>query len=435
MNRHLLGLAALTSIVVGCGDGSSGGSPQTVAVTVDSVVASTTAADAPMHRALVMSSSGAIADAALDGTPRRWDDARLTAAGTMIVSARIVDGSTVVEWNEVGSGVAAASVTVPGVLEIGALDEDGVQVALVNPPATRVGADITGGRTSSEVVVVQREGAVATETYRRVLPGNLEPEMIGPVLTGGGPGQIDGQVFLVEYLPADHPTAYRVMVLDRATDELFLPLSLHDKTQQIDEKMAAVSRAQVIAPARNLLLTLYRGSHRGGADYTFVHTLRYDALPDESLFPGVFCLILPADLPLHDSPGAIAIAPDQETFYVVSAKGAVASMLVDDIDQLGDMPTVHASTQLDVTSEHAPAITANDDAVWVGFDGWVVELDPVTLVERRRIAVAGDVRAIAVDATSVIVADGSALQSYAMDGTLQSSTPLAVDDPLRIVLL
>ncbi len=433
MNRHLLGLAALTSVVVGCGDGSSGGSPQTAAVSVESTVPSTTA-DAPARRALVVSSGGAIDEVALDGSTRRWADARLTADGTTIVSARVADGTTTVEWTDVASDAIAAAVSVAGELQIGALDEAGLQVALVNPAAPKVGDDITGGRTSSEVVVVQRTGRAADETYRGVLPGNLEPEMIGPVLTGGGPGEIDGQVFLIEYLPAEHPTAYRVIVLDRRTDQLFLPLSLHDKTSQIDEKMAAVSRAQVMAPDRNLLLTLYRGSHRGGADYTFVHTLRYDALPNESLFPGVFCLILPADLPLHDSPGAIAIAPDQEKFYVVSAKGAVASMLVDDIDQLGDMPSVHASTQLDVTSEHAPAIAATQDAVWVGFDGWVVELDPATLVERRRIAVSGDVRAIAVDTTSVLVADGSSLQIYSTDGMLQSSTPLAVDDPLRIVL-
>ena len=104
---------------------------------------------------------------------------------------------------------------------------------------------------------------------------------------------------LIEYLPPEHPTRYRVRTLDLATGTIGLPVSLRDKGQLVDEAMAGLSRTQVYAASSSLLFTLYQPADVTSTDlddpeydvweYGFVHTL---ATPSA----GVWCIDLPEEL-------------------------------------------------------------------------------------------------------------------------------------------
>ena len=89
-------------------------------------------------------------------------------------------------------------------------------------------------------------------------PGNLVPEAFS--LEPQGPGEAPW-LYVLEYLPAEAPTHYRVRVLDPNTGELSLPLNLRNYGLTVDTQMSGISRDQVVASDEGLLFTLYRGHH------------------------------------------------------------------------------------------------------------------------------------------------------------------------------
>ena len=178
-------------------------------------------------------------------------------------------------------------------------------------------------------------------------------------------------MYLLEYLPADAPTHYRVRVLYTATGEVGLPVNLRDKATEVDAEMAGISRTQVVSGHDGgLLFTLYRGVAGEGDrhGYAFVHTLGFAG--------GVWCLDIAPEMELDTQPGALVVAGDR--LVVASANGTVGSYDIAAVLDPTRQPVMDVVSQY-LHPEGEPVLAATDDRVWVAWANFVYELDPVTL--------------------------------------------------------
>ena len=297
-------------------------------------------------------------------------------------------------------------------------DTTGQFVALVNEgtllDAAQLDGAIAPGRTSSTIVIADRG---AGERYRTTLDGNYYPEAFGNSI---GPAGVPDQVYLLEYLPADAPTHYRVRVLQTSTGEIGLPVNLRDKVSEVDATMAGVSRTQVVSGHDGgLVFTLYRGVAGEGDrhGYAFVHTL--------GLAGGVWCLDIAPEMELDSEPGALVVAGDR--LVVASANGTVGSYDIGAVLDPAREPVMDVVTQY-LHPDGDPVLAATDDRVWVAWANFVYELDPVTLEmvtsAPRQLAQSVTAMAATVDGLLVAHPDGTVVAS---DGTSIDLTP-DVDD-------
>jgi hypothetical protein len=278
-------------------------------------------------------------------------------------------------------------------------DTTGRFVALVSAAAAQVDGTVAPGRESSTIVIADRE---LGERYRTTLPGNFYPEAFGIAVTASG---VPDAVYLLEYLPADAPTHYRVRVLDTATGEIGLPVSLRFKSQEVDAEMAGISRTQVVSGHDGgLVFTLYRGVAGEGDrhGYAFVHTL--------GLAGGVWCLDIAKEMELDTQSGALVVAGDR--LVVASANGTIGNYEIAAVPDPTRQPVMDGVRPY-LHPEGEPVLAATDDRVWVAWDNLVYELDATTLelvvFEPRRVA--GTVSALAATDDGLVIA-------YA-DGTIE----------------
>jgi hypothetical protein len=329
--------------------------------------------------------------------------------GRTFVEATSSDADTTeVRWADLFTGEKLGHALVDGPhLMPTVTDTTGRFVALVNEAAAQLDGTIAPGRESSTIVIADRR---AGEQYRTTLTGNYYPEAFGIT---DPPRGVPDTVYLLEYLPADAPTHYRVRVLHTATGEIGLPVNLRAKAQEVDAEMAGISRTQVVSDHDGgLVFTLYRGVAGEGDrhGYAFVHTL--------GLAGGVWCLDIAPEMELDTQPGALVVAGDR--LVVASANGTVGKY---------DIAAVLDSTRqpiMDVVRhylhpEGEPVLAASDDRVWVAWRNLVYELDATTLdmvaFEPRRVA--GTVSALAATDDGLVIA-------YA-DGTIELGDGVTID--------
>lgn len=269
-------------------------------------------------------------------------------------TARTID-RTPISWVTLPDVTERTELVLPGIaLEADAVTDDGGLVALSSFAAEVRPGEIAGAKERTTVVIADEDG----ERYRTELDGNFVVEAFGRRL---GPDGLPAQLFLLEHVPADAPTHYRVRVLSTETDAVSLPLNLRDKSQQLDERMAGVSRSQVLADEDGLLFTLYRGTIDGtpdGEPYAFVHTL--------DLADGVWCLDVDPSLELDRLPGSLAVAGHR--LYLASANGRVASMPVPSITDPSRTPTTDWVVQATAAARRPPVLLADEAGVWIGPD-------------------------------------------------------------------
>jgi DNA-binding beta-propeller fold protein YncE len=318
--RTVIALAAAAALVVGCtsspppSDGD-GGAPATDALgglPAGLLVVSTETGDASIESgsgALVAGGGGTVA----------------TPDGASMFRATSTDGSTtVISTIDPRTGETGPSLPLRGRLGLAVASVSGRMVALVGaePGApTEVTPGLPVPRSTTPIVVADPSGA--SEPRRFDLDGNFEPEAFSVD---------DDRLFLLQYLPAEAPAVYRVVVLDLATGEVE-PVAGRFKTPP--QRMPGVRLAQVYDPARAQLYTLYSnrpgayatgyasggGSRRDWPEETFVHVL--------NLRRGwAYCAGLPDAM--WDGTAreqALAPSPDSRALYVVDAQeGLVAVM-------------------------------------------------------------------------------------------------------------
>jgi len=239
--------------------------------------------------------------------------------GSRLYATSRAGGSTILEARDSSTGDVLSTTELDGRLDVRAASLTGRAVALMRPLPAGVDSAYALPRTHTTIVVADPTGDERTRRYR--LTGNFEPEAFSVD---------DSRLFLIQYLPAEAPTSYRVTFL-RLLNGKVEPVFGRFKTPP--ERMPGIRLAQVFDPTSEQLYTLY--TNRAAEHYddgwadasyddrevSFVHVL--------NLRDGwAYCAGLPRALwgePARAQ--AMAPSPDGHFLYIVdSMKGRIAVM-------------------------------------------------------------------------------------------------------------
>ena len=223
--------------------------------------------------------------------------------GSWLLSATPSAGSTLLQTVD---AEPASTVRLDGTLEIRVVAESGGAVALMDPLPEGWDPEVPFPRSRTPVVVADPTGVMEPRTYD--LRGNFEPEAFSTD---------DRRLFLIQHLPAEAPTVYRVTVLDLRTGRV---VPVFGPFKGPSERMPGIRLQQVLSPNADQLYTLYSSARPGyaphhapvpnGATVSFVHVL--------SLQDGwAHCVGLPKEL--WDRPAseqAMATSPNGRLLYI-----------------------------------------------------------------------------------------------------------------------
>lgn len=237
--------------------------------------------------------------------------------GSLVFSTSQVGRATRLDAADARTGGIFESSRVPGHLAVRAVSESGDEVALMAPLPLGWDPWTPRPRSRTTIVVADPSGTLEPKTFH--LSGNFEPEAFSTD---------DGRLFMIQYLPPEAPSVYRVTVLDLAhgsVDPVFGPY------KGPTERMPGTRLEQVRAPDGSQLYTLYTSERPGYAPHgapvarnavvSFVHVL--------SLTDGwAHCVGLPK--PFWHRPAsaeALATSPDGSKLYVVDTGIGMATVL------------------------------------------------------------------------------------------------------------
>jgi hypothetical protein len=228
-------------------------------------------------------------------------------------------GSTTLETRDSATGDVLSTTRIRGRLDARAASLTGRAVALMAPLPVGVDTTYALPRARTTIVVADPTGESAARRYR--LTGNFEPEAFSVD---------DTRLFLIQYLPAEAPSAYRVTFLDLGSGRV---RSVFGRFKTPPERMPGIRLAQVFDPGTEQLYTLYTNraagygddhwakSSYGDREVSFVHVL--------NLRKGwAYCAGLPRALWGHPaSAQAMAPSSDGRFLYIVdSMRGRIAEM-------------------------------------------------------------------------------------------------------------
>ena len=229
--------------------------------------------------------------------------------GSWLLSATPSAGSTLLETVGGADAEPASNVRLDGTLDVRVVAESGAAVALMDPLPDGWDPEVPLPRSTTPIVVADPTGAGQPRTYD--LRGNFEPEAFSTD---------DRQLFMIQHLPAEAPTVYRVTVLDLKRGRVY---PVFGPYKAPPERMPGVRLQQIISPNADQLYTLYSSARPGYAPHhapvandatvSFVHVL--------SLQDGwAHCVGLPEEL--WDRPAseqAMATSPNGRLLYIVDA--------------------------------------------------------------------------------------------------------------------
>ncbi len=229
--------------------------------------------------------------------------------GSWLLSATPSAGSTLLETVDGADADPASDVRLDGTLDVRVVSESGAAAALMDPLPDGWDPEVPLPRSTTPIVVADPTGAGQPRTYD--LRGNFEPEAFSTD---------DRQLFMIQHLPAEAPTVYRVTVLDLKRGRVY---PVFGPYKAPPERMPGIRLQQIISPNADQLYTLYSSARPGYAPHhaavpndatvSFVHVL--------SLQEGwAHCVGLPADL--WDRPAseqAMATSPNGRLLYIVDA--------------------------------------------------------------------------------------------------------------------
>jgi DNA-binding beta-propeller fold protein YncE len=288
-----------------------------------------------------------------------------SADGARIYTSERSGATTVVRTIDAATGDAIASATVRGRLDVRVVSATGDRVAMMAPLAPGYDAWTPVPRASTTIVVADPSGGAPASRFR--LEGNFEPEAFS---TGSD------ALFLIQYLPAQTPTVYRVTELDLRTGDVRPAVGPFKGPA---ERMPGTRLEQVPAVDGSKLFTLYTSERPGFAPHaapvpanaivSFVHVL--------SLAEGwAHCVGLPKAL-WHQpaSAEAMAVSPDGRTLYIADAdKGLVVTMDTESLDTSGpfhvDLPAPGVRTTATVSADGSTLFVGT-----AGGDGAVTAVD------------------------------------------------------------
>jgi hypothetical protein len=297
--------------------------------------------------------------------------------GGWVLSTSIDGGATALETRDAATGDLVSTASVPRELEARIVSESGRAVALTEPLPEAWDPAVPFPRARTTIVVADPTGQ--RETITLDLDGNFEPEAFSTD---------DRRLFLIQHLPAETPTAYRVTVLDLVREKL---LPVFGPFKGPAERMPGTRLSQLLAPDADQLYTLYTSARPGYAPHdaptaseaavSFVHVL--------SLEDGwAHCVGLPQEM--WDRPAneqAMATTPDGSQLLVIDAgTGLVAAMNTGslkvrtsslDLPSTGSIDRTAASISPDgrtlfvsVAGDGGTVVTAIDASTFETVDTW-----------------------------------------------------------------
>jgi DNA-binding beta-propeller fold protein YncE len=260
-------------------------------------------------------------------------DALVAPDGSRLYTA-VVDGAhTTVTTIDPNTGGTLATTSVDGALEARAASLSGDAVAMMapRPPGLDEWTPIPRGH--STIVVADPTGAQRLRRYH--LKGNFEPEAFSVN---------DSRLFMIQYLPAEAPAAYRVTTLDLRDGDVY-PVFGRFKTPP--ERMPGIRLRQTFDPTTDQLYTLYTnepstylrassGSGYGQGTSAYDEGWAHGKHADEVTFVHVlnlregwaYCAGMPRRLWGQPAKAqAMATSPDGRILYIVdSMRGLVTEM-------------------------------------------------------------------------------------------------------------
>ena len=224
---------------------------------------------------------------------------------SVLYSATNDGTSTTLRTLDPTTGAELASRTLPGVLAVRTVSEDGAAVALSPPPPPGSDAYHPAPKDPTSLVIVRRGTA---EPQVLSVPGNVEPEAFS----------LDGDaLFVIDFVPPLAPERYRVARLDLGSGRVG---DVRSNEEELQEPMRGTARAQVMAPDGRRLYTLYtRDATATDPAEAFVHVLDLEE-------QRATCVDLPGEFAVSQL-GALAVSPSGTHLYVAApAYGALAEL-------------------------------------------------------------------------------------------------------------
>lgn len=286
--------------------------------------------------------------------------------GSFVVSPSGSQGSTRLRTVDATGGFVG-STRVEGTLDVGVVSESGRAVAMVEPLPSGWDPSVPVPRARTTIVVADPKGSHEPMTYD--LRGNYEPEAFSTD---------DGRLFLIQHLPAETPTVYRVTLLDLRRGRVYPVFGPYKGPA---ERMPGIRLQQVLGPSGDQLYTLYSSAQPGYAPHeapvasdatvSFVHVL--------SLQEGwAHCVGLPKmlwDRPASEQ--ALAASPNGRLLYVVNAALGVVSVM--DTRTLAILRTDEIGRTLDGITSTSAVVSDDGASLFVGAAGQVERIDTDSL--------------------------------------------------------
>jgi len=319
--------------------------------------------------------------------------------GSLVFSASSHGRSTVLKTIEGTTGEIVSTTRIPGDLDVRVVSGSGRGVALMAPLPEGWDPSTPIPRSRTTIVVADPTGARGPRTYE--LDGNFEPEAFATD---------DRRLFMIQHLPAETPTVYRVTVLDLVRGRV---KPVFGPFKSPPERMPGTRLQQVFAPDGDQLYTLYTSSHPGYAPHgapvpsdasvSFVHVL--------SLANGwAHCVGLPRELWNQPaSAQAMAASSDGTRLYIVdSVRGMVSVM---DTETLEILRSETIDFGHSVVADTSAKLSADDGTLFVGTGGErsiLYAIDTTTFHMTHRWPVSGDLSGLglSVDGLRLYVALG-----------------------------
>jgi hypothetical protein len=348
--------------------------------------------------------------------------------GSWVLSATASSDSTALRTVDEATGEIVSTTRVPGTLDPRIVSESGRAVAMMEPLPKGWEPGVPLPRARTMIVVADPTGQRATQTFD--LRGNYEPEAFSTD---------DGSLFMIQHLPAEAPTVYRVTLLDLQRGKV---RPVFGPYKGPPERMPGTRLEQLLAPDAQQLYTLYTSSRPGYAPHgapvadnaavSFVHVL--------SLAEGwAHCVGLPESM--WDRPAAeqaMATTPDGSYLYVIDAgRGLVAAMHTESLRVRtaplslpvdGEITRTVARISPDgstlfvaTAGDHGSTVTAVDAGTFDLMESWRLDGNLTGLglsADGARLYVALDDRIAVVDATT---------------GAELAAVPVAASDPIMQV--
>ena len=282
----------------------------------------------------------------------------LSGDGRRLVRTQIDGDHTSVQAFNTADGRSIATRRIRGRLDVVAVSFDGRRAALADSTYSPTAkGELAEGRVITNLAVVNFEGSELPLTF--TLPGNWSPE----AFTHGRDA-----IAAIEFLPPEHPTSYRVRIIDLSPTPIPSPPFAWNTKTPLEETMAGVRGSHVVTEQGRYLYTLYRASD-GTA---FVHALNLD-------FGGQYCIDLPASAGLDHGTGAIAATGDGQHLYVLSSSGKLITIdtLTNETNgTTSTTPTVVKLSDLGHTATTGrPSLAVNGSTLYASLDDHLITMN------------------------------------------------------------